>query len=297
MANLKEIRVRINSVKSTRQITSAMKMVSAAKLRRAQDAVIQMLPYAEKLNDILINISASLENEMDNVYGNIREPEKVLLVVITSNKGMCGAFNTNVIKETVQLLKGFYAEQNRYGNLDIIGIGKKGTEFFKKHGYNLIAEYNDIFDHLTYDNVLPIVEGIMNDFVTEKYDKIDFVYNQFKNAAVQLLQVENFLPVVVQPAEPDHFEPVTAADYIFEPTKDFIINELIPKSLKIQFYKALLDSHAAEHGARMTAMHQATDNATELLKQLSLSYNKARQANITNEILEIVSGAEALKNK
>ncbi len=294
MANLKEIRVRINSVKSTRQITSAMKMVSAAKLRKAQDAIIQMRPYAEKLHEILLNISASLEDETENVYGDVREPEKVLLIAITSNKGMCGAFNSNVIKQTIELTKGMYEDQNYYGQLDIIGIGKKGTDFLTKHGYNVIHNYNDLFDELTYENVLPIVEEIMKKFVDGKYDKIDLIYNQFKNAAIQFLQVENFLPVNVHTDEPAYMEPVPS-NYIFEPSKDFIINELIPKSLKIQFYKALLDSHASEHGARMTAMHQATDNATDLLKQLSLTYNKARQANITNEILEIVSGAEALK--
>lgn len=294
MANLKEIRVRINSVKSTRQITSAMKMVSAAKLRKAQDAIIQMRPYAEKLHEILINISTSLEDETDNIYGKIREPEKVLLVVITSNKGMCGAFNSNVTKKTIELIKGLYHEQNLEGNLDILGIGKKGTDFLKKQGYNVIGNFNDIYDSPSYENVLPIAEGVMKSFVDEKYDKIDLVYNQFKNAGVQLLQVENFLPVKVQTDEPEYLQN-EAFDYIFEPSKDFIVNELIPKSLKIQFYKSILDSHASEHGARMTAMHQATDNATELLKQLSLTYNKARQANITNEILEIVSGAEALK--
>jgi F-type H+-transporting ATPase subunit gamma len=296
MANLKEIRVRINSVKSTRQITSAMKMVSAAKLRKAQDAITQMRPYAEKLHEILLNISASLEDETENVYGDVREPEKVLLIVITSNKGMCGAFNSNVIKQTIEVTKGMYREQNNEGQLDIIGIGRKGTDFLTKHGYNVIHNYNDIFDELTYDNVLPIVEEMMKNFVDGKYDKIDLIYNQFKNAAIQFLQVENFLPVNVQTDEPEYMEPVPS-NYIFEPSKEFIINELIPKSLKIQFYKALLDSHASEHGARMTAMHQATDNATELLKQLSLTYNKARQANITNEILEIVSGAEALKKR
>jgi F-type H+-transporting ATPase subunit gamma len=294
MANLKEIRVRINSVKSTRQITSAMKMVSAAKLRKAQDAIIQMRPYAEKLHEILLNISASLEDETDNVYGSVRETEKVLLIVMTSNKGMCGAFNANVTKETIKLINGLYSEQNMEGQLDIVTIGKKGTDFLIGRGYNVIRNHNDLYTELTYQNILPIVEDIMKDFVNEKYDKIDLIYNQFKNAAVQLLQVESFLPIQPQPEEPEYIDSSTF-DYIFEPSKDYIVDELIPKSLKIQFYKALLDSHASEHGARMTAMHQATDNATELLKQLSLTYNKARQANITNEILEIVSGAEALK--
>ncbi len=293
MANLKEIRTRLASVKSTRQITSAMKMVSAAKLRRAQDAIIRMRPYANKLNEILENLNASLENNSDNMFATERETNRVLMVVITSNRGLCGAFNSNVAKLTMQVIDENYASIKEKNNLDIVTIGKKGADLLQTKQYVITQRYNDLFDQLTFENVIPVVSGIMDEFVKGKYDKVELVYNQFKNAASQELVHEQFLPITREEKEENRFE--THLDFILEPSKERIIKELIPKSLKIQFYKALLDSHASEHGARMTAMHKATDNATELIRELQLYYNKARQASITNEILEIVSGAEALK--
>ncbi len=291
MASLKEIRTRISSVKSTKQVTSAMKMVSAAKLRRAQDAILQMRPYADKLYGILTNLSSSLDSSEDNPYAVVRAPKKVLLVVITSNRGLCGAFNANVVKRVEALIRGVYAKQYASGGVSICAIGKKAADLFKSRGIPVEETYHDLFNDLNFDNVSALASNVMQEFVDRKYDKIELVYNQFKNAASQNLVNEHYLPVEVSEAEQGEFQ----FDYIFEPSKEYIVNELIPLSLKTQFYKALLDSHAAEHGARMTAMHQATDNATELLKELQLSYNKARQASITNEILEIVSGAEALQ--
>ncbi len=291
MANLKEIRNRIASVHSTRQITSAMKMVSAAKLRRAQEAIQQMRPYAEQLRIILSYLSDAIRDEEDVPYGVERDLEKLLIVLITSNRGLCGSFNSTVIKESIQLVHEQYGSLLRKDGVDFYAIGKRGADYLRKKQYPLVGERNELFDQLTFDKVKPVAERIMEDYVLKKYDRVLLVYNQFKNAAVQILTVEQFLPV----EHPDTAEDTTyATDYIFEPSKEYIVKELIPKSLKIQFYKALLDSHAAEHGARMTAMHKATDNATELLRDLRLYYNKARQATITSEILEIVSGAEAL---
>lgn len=290
MANLKEIRSRMSSIKTTRQVTSAMKMVSAAKLRRAQEAIIRIRPYADKLYEILANLSESLESQEENPYAIDRGADKVLLVSINSNRGLCGAFNTNVNKQAYQLVQNELSEQASNGKLDILAIGKNTFDFFRRRGFD-VQENNDLYSNLDFDHVVPVVEGIMSDFVERKYDRVILVYNQFKNAATQILQVEQFLPIVEKESE----ERKSAVDYIFEPTKEEIVEDLIPRSLKIQFYKALLDSHAAEHGARMTAMHQATDNATDLISSLNLQYNKARQASITNEILEIVSGAEALK--
>lgn len=288
MANLKEIRTRISSVQKTKQVTAAMKMVSAAKLKKAQDAIVQIRPFADKLHEILSNLTGSLTNSDDNLYGVDRKPEKVLLVAITSNKGLCGAFNANVIKQVNILAGTTYAEQNQRGSLRILAIGKQGFEIFKKT-YNVVGEYNHVFDNLSFENVSAISSSVMEEFVDGKYDKVELVYNQFKNAGVQILTTEPFLPVD-QPEE----EMNSQIEYIFEPNKEEILGELIPKSLKIQFFKALLDSFASEHGARMTAMHKATDNATDLIQDLNLTYNKARQAAITNEILEIVSGANAL---
>lgn len=294
MPSLKEVRIRIASVKSTQQITSAMKMVAASKLRRAQNAILKMRPYASKLKEILQNLSVSLEGAEQSPYTMQRVPEKVLLVVLTSNRGLCGAFNSNIIKTAVTRMNEQWPDQAASGNLKLITIGRKGTEYFRKRGYNVVDSYDQVFDNLTWENVSPIAEGLMKEFTLHTYDRIEIIYNQFKNAAVQVIKVEQFLPV--EPPKTDVAVAVkTQVDYIFEPSKEEIVTELIPKSLKIQFYKALLDSFASEHGARMTAMHQATDNASELLKQLSLTYNKARQAAITNEILEIVGGAEALK--
>jgi len=296
MANLKEIRTRIASVQSTKQITNAMKMVSAAKLRRAQDAIIQIRPYANKLQEILANVSDSLVGDEDNLYSQVREIEKVLFVVITSNKGLCGAFNSNISKAAVSHANEEYGNQVRSGNLDYLSIGRYGGDYLTKRNHSVIDKKPELFSDLNFENVKPLGEDLINKYISGEYDKILILYNQFKNAAVQIITAEQFLPIEL-PEEEETEERHTYHDYIFEPTKHYIVTELIPKSLKIQLYKALLDSHAAEHGARMTSMHQATDNATELLKDLKLHYNKARQASITNEILEIVSGAEALRGQ
>lgn len=293
MANLKAIRIRITSVKSTRQITSAMKMVSAAKLRKAQDKIVRLRPYANKLYEILVGLSQSLsDSEIENIYGRESQSEKVLIVVITSNRGLCGAFNTNVIKETRRVINEKYSDQYSKGNLWLLPIGKKGFDYFRKLTINMIPEQNNLLHDLTFDNVSGVAEEIMAGFTSKKYDRVELVYNQFKNAAVQILTNEQFLPVVSIPAGKVKVTPV---DYIYEPNQEEIIKELIPKSLKLQFYKAVLDSFVAEHGARMTSMHKATDNATTMIRELTLQYNKARQATITNQILEVVSGAEALK--
>ncbi len=284
MANLKEIRNRITSVSSTMQITSAMKMVSAAKLKKAQDAITAMRPYAEKLTELLQNLSATLDGDTGGAYAEQRPVNKILLVVITSNRGLAGAFNSNVIKQVKALQEAYAGKQ-----LDLLTIGKKGDDSFKKTA-NIIENHNGIFDALTFENVSTVAEILMQKFVDGEYDKIELVYNHFKNAATQIVKTEQFLPL--EPAE--KVETNTTVDYIFEPSKEEIVLSLIPLSLKTQLYKAVRDSFASEHGARMTAMHKATDNATELRNQLKLTYNKARQAAITGEILEIVGGAEAL---
>ena len=295
MPNLKEVRTRISSVKSTMQITSAMKMVAASKLRRAQNAILTMRPYASKLLEIMQNLSSSLDGSGEGVFGTDRGDEKVLIITITSNRGLCGAFNANVVKQTISQIKTNYSDQNSKGNLDLFCIGSKGADLLKSQGYNVALTNSEIFDELNFENVVAIAESLMNDFVDKKYDKILMVYNQFKNAASQILITEQFLPAIAEEKVEVEKQETVNADYIFEPSKEEILEEIIPKSIKIQLYKALLDSFASEHGARMTAMHQATDNANELLKDLKLMYNKARQAAITNEILEIVGGAEALK--
>ena len=287
MANLKEIRNRITSVGSTMQITSAMKMVSAAKLKRAQDAILQMRPYANKLTELLVNLSSSLDSSEGGDFSVNREIKNVLLIPITSNRGLCGGFNANIIKQTISLINDDYNDKT----VSILSIGKKSSEYFRNNNYNVISSHDDIFSDLTYDSVAKIAEDIMQSYLDLKYDKVILVYNQFKNAATQNVMSENYLPV-----ESPEEEGAVIGDYIFEPEKKEIIEQLIPKSLKTQLFKAVLDSHASEHGARMTAMHKATDNASELKKDLTLSYNKARQAAITAEILEIVGGAEALNN-
>ncbi len=270
-----------------------MKMVAAAKLRKAQDKIVRLRPYANKLYEILVGITQSLvDSEEENVYGRKSAPEKILVVVVTSNRGLCGGFNSNVIKETRRVVAEKYHSQNAKGNLSFIAIGKKGFDYLRKQKLNVPEEHNQLFNDLTFEKVSILAEKIMADFVSGKYDRVDLIYNQFKNAAVQNLTNEAFLPVQTITSES---KTVTVIDYIYEPTKEEIVKELIPKSLKIQFYKAVLDSYVAEHGARMTAMHKATDNATQLIKELTLQYNKARQASITNQILEVVSGAEALK--
>ncbi len=286
MANLKEIRNRISSVSSTMQITSAMKMVSAAKLKKAQDAITAMRPYANKLTELLQSLSATLDADSESKFSIQREVKNVLIVPITSNRGLCGAFNSNIIKQTQQLISKDYTGKK----VSVFAIGKKGNDAFAKKKI-VIANESTVFDDLTFDNVADIAEILMGKFVSGEFDKIDIVYNKFKNAATQEVMTEQFLPIV-----PTLDNTNANLDYIFEPSKAEIVEQLIPKSLKTQLYKGIRDSFASEHGARMTAMHKATDNATELRDQLKLTYNKARQAAITNEILEIVGGAEALNN-
>ena len=293
MASLKEVRTRIASVKSTQQITSAMKMVAASKLRRAQNAILNLRPYASKLREMMSNLSAGAAETDAGALTVARKPEKILLVLVTSNRGLCGAFNANIIKAATELINGKYSTQYQNGNLSLLVIGKKANDFFGRRKFNIVGNYSEIFDHLSFDKVTTIASGIINDFLAKKYDKVDIIYNQFKNAATQRMVVEAFLPLL--PVVNASDKASTAVDYLYEPSSEEILNDLIPRSLKIQLYKAVLDSVASEHGARMTAIHIATDNASELLKELRIHYNKARQAAITNEILEIVSGAEALK--
>ena len=286
MANLKEIRNRIASVSSTMQITSAMKMVSAAKLKKAQDVITAIRPYADKLTELLQSLSASIDNDLGSKFSDNREINKVLVVAVTSNRGLCGAFNTNIIKKCTVLADKTYIGKQ----VCFIAVGKKGNDFLgKKH--TVLENHSTVYDDLTFDNVAAIAKNLMVQFTSGAYDKVVVVYNKFKNAATQIVIAEQFLPIVVIEGNS-----VIAKDYIFEPSETEIIEELIPKALKTQLYKGIRDSFASEHGARMTAMHKATDNATELRDQLKLTYNKARQAAITDEILEIVSGAEALAN-
>jgi F-type H+-transporting ATPase subunit gamma len=284
MANLKEIRNRIASIGSTMKITSAMKMVSAAKLKKAQDAIVQMRPYSNKLSELLQNLSATLDSDDGGVYTEERDLNKVLIVVITSNRGLCGAFNSTVIKQVKELAKTKYAGKD----ISLLTIGKKGNDILAKE-FKIFRYEHNIFDDLSFENAAPIAEELMSEFEAGNFDHIELIYNQFKNAANQILTEEQYLPIVSPESDQ-----TTSADYIFEPNKENIVRGLIPKSFKMQLYKAIRDSYAAEHGARMTAMHKATDNATELRDELLLVYNKARQAAITNEILEIVGGAEAL---
>ena len=286
MANLKEIRNRIVSVSSTMQITSAMKMVSAAKLKKAQDAITSMRPYSSALNNLIQNLSSSLEPDMNSPFVSVREKNSILLVAITSNRGLCGAFNSNVIKKTRQLIIEEFSDKK----VSLITIGKKGSEVLGKKE-KIISTHDYIFDDLNYEKADEISKEIMDSFKKELYDEVILVYNRFKNAATQIVETETFLPIEENLDE----KSLKSPDYIFEPNQSKIVNELLPKALSIKFFKALRDSFASEHGARMTAMHKATDNATELRDQLKLTYNKARQAAITNEILEIVGGAEALE--
>jgi F-type H+-transporting ATPase subunit gamma len=294
MANLKEVRNRITSVTSTQQITSAMKMVSAAKLRRAQDAIVSLRPYANKLNEILKNL-VSITDSSQAVYSGNRDVQIVLLVAITSNRGLCGAFNSNVVKRTKALAAGKYKDRK----VSVLAIGKKADDAFKGTelhviGSDLPKKLHRLYDDLSYENIAPVAESIMENYVIGQFDKVEIIYNEFKNAAVQNLVTEQYLPVL--PPEESGEKSGMVHDYIFEPGKEEIVEELIPKSLKIQLYRAILESYAAEHGARMTAMHKATENASDMIKELRISYNKARQASITNELIEIVSGADALSN-
>jgi len=274
-----------------------MKMVAASKFRKAQMAIVKLRPYAAKLKEIMQNLSSSMNDSSENIYTRERDPENILLVVITSNRGLCGGFNSNIIKTTLNLLFTTYAEQQQKGNVSLITIGRKASEYFRKRGYKILGSHDDMFDHLIFENIAPLAEQLMKAFADKKYDRIQIVYNQFKNAAVQRVVIEQYLPIL--PLMPDPKVPtekhLIKANYIFEPDQETIIHLLIPKSLRIQLYKSILDSFASEQGARMTAMQQATDNARELLRALQISYNKARQYAITKELLEIVAGAEALK--
>jgi F-type H+-transporting ATPase subunit gamma len=295
MANLKEVRNRISSVSSTQQITKAMKMVSAAKLKRATNAIVQLRPYANKLKELLANLSASLE-EGCSPYLQEREPVRVLVVVVSSNRGLAGAFNTNVIKTANNLIAEKYSKQLQAGNVSIVAIGKKSQEYYQRRKYNVIGNNNDLYLDLNFENASKITESIMEGFVNGDYDRVELVYNHFRNAAVQYLIAEQLLPV--PKADKKEKEEVKTAnvDYILEPSQEEIVAQLIPKNIKIQLYRAVLDSNASEHGARMTAMDKATENAGDLLKALKLAYNQARQAAITTELTEIVSGAAALSS-
>jgi len=292
MPSLKEVRTRIASVKSTQQITSAMKMVAASKLRKAQTGILQLRPFAQKQKQMLQELGSGIEGGSAGVYTTAREGNRLLLIVFSSNRGLCGAFNTNVIKQVNSLVKP-YGKPGKNNQLALITIGRKVTEYYNRLGYNILESHDDLYDNLTFANASAIAAKAMQLFADGQYDKVQFVYHQFRNAVMQTLITEQFLPV-----EPPATQGNTAAvaDFIFDPSKEEILDTLIPQILRTQFYKALLDSWASELGARMTAMSQATDNASELLKELKLTYNKARQASITKEILEIVSGAEALKN-
>lgn len=293
MANLKIVRTRIQSVKSTQQITKAMKMVAASKLRKAQDAILQMRPYVQKLYGILENAATSLDNEQQSEYSIEKEVEKVLIVVITSDRGLCGGFNTNAIKAGLNVIQEKYIDQERSNNLWILPLGKKAFEYFSKRNYQVIDQFYQIYEDLSFDKAKDAAGFVMKGFLDGDFDQIELVYNEFKNVATQILRTDRFLPI----ASDDQEKEINASvDYIFEPSVEYIIKEMIPRTLKIQFYKAILESSASEHGARMTAMDQATENADDLLKDLRLAYNRSRQAAITSEILEIVGGAEALSN-
>lgn len=293
MANLKEVRNRIVSVNSTQQITKAMKMVAAAKLRRAQENITQMRPYAQKLSEMLGTVSAGAELAASSPYKQTRIVQRVLLIPITSDRGLCGAFNANVVKATVALIDEKYAELARRGQIDILAIGKKGAEAFTRRSFKVIPTYVDVFASLSFATIRAAAEEAMEGFASGQYDVVELIYNESRNVATQVIQVEQMLPIVSAPVVAAN----SAVNYTFEPSEEEIITELIPKTLKIQLYKAVLESNASEHGARMTAMDKATDNAGELIKALKLVYNRTRQAAITTEILEIVGGAEALAGK
>lgn len=297
MANLKEVRTRINSVNSTMQITSAMKMVSASKLRKSQSAITSLRPYASKLKEIMQDLSSSLLTSSESVYAKKHkdnaEDEKILIIPVASNKGLCGIFNGNIIRETIRFVNDECRIQLEKGNVDILCISKKVEEALKFKKITTIGNESSLLDNLSYDNILPFAERLMSDFSNEKYDRIIFIYNQFKNAGSQIMVHEQFLPIASEESNDDNHS-TSEIEYIFQPSKEEILKSLIPKSLKLQVYKILLDSFTSEHGARMVSMTKATDNASELLKELNRSYNKARQSTITNEIIEIVSGADAL---
>ena len=293
MASLKEVKSRIQSVVSTQQITKAMKMVAAAKLRKAQDRIIQMRPYSQKLSEITQNVAVGDVDSSNNPFSQERSIDRVLIVAVSSDRGLCGTFNSSIFKGVKALIAEKYSESEATGNLEIFPIGKKALEHFSKRKYTVIGEYSHLIEKLNFDEVREAAEMIMADFIDSKYDRVDIVYNEFKNVAAQIVNKEQFLPVKEGEADESKGN-VSAADYIYQPSAEFIFDELVPKSLKIQFYKTLLESNASEQGARMTAMDKATENADELLKELRLTYNRTRQAAITKEILEIVGGAEAL---
>jgi len=295
MPNLKEVKNRITSVMSTQQITKAMKMVAAAKLRKSQDRITQMRPYAQKLNAILKNLSeAQLSGDGDNWYSQVREEKRILIVAVSSDRGLCGSFNTTVMKGVLRLIQEKYEVQARQGNVVILPIGKKAAEYFGKRNYQVVDQYTHLFSSLTFEHASEVGEYVMSAFREGKFDKVELVYNEFKNVATQILRTEQLLPVVAPASKSG--ATASQVDYIYQPSQQEIVEALIPNSLKVQVFKALLDSNAAENGARMTAMDKATENAGELLKELKLSYNRSRQAAITKEILEIVGGAEALKS-
>ncbi|MCP9748499.1 ATP synthase F1 subunit gamma [Lacihabitans sp. CS3-21] len=291
MASLKEVRNRITSVNSTMQITKAMKMVAAAKLRRAQDRIIQMRPYAKKLNELIAQVSQGTEVGASSPYTQVREVKNVLIMMVTSDRGLCGAFNTNVIKAAVAFINENYPVQLDKGNISVLSLGKKGSEAFTRRGIKVDNEFTDIFQRLSFDTAKEAAEKVMAAFAEGTYDEVVLVYNEFKNVATQIIRTEKILPLVSEESE----EKTSNTDYIFEPSEEEIILELIPKAIKLSVFKAVLDSNASEHGARMTAMDKATENGGELLKALKIEYNRSRQAAITKEILEIVGGAEALK--
>jgi len=290
MPSLKEIRTRISSVTTTRQVTSAMKMVSASKLKKAQDAILRIRPFAGKLNEIMALLNADPENAEDSPYIQPRKPEKILIVLISSNRGLCGAFNASVAKKAIELATSKYGKQLESQNVDFLAIGRQGEKYLKVRKMKINEQANDLFDMLDFNHTAKLAEKLMTDFIKKKYDRIELVYNLFKNAAVQECTTEQFLPVEIKQEE----KPKSNYNFIFEPSPEEIVQELIPRSLKIRFYEAMLNSNAAEQGARMTAMHKATDNATELISELTLTFNKARQTAITNQILEVTNGAEAL---
>lgn len=292
MAGLKEVRIRIASVISTQQITSAMKMVAASKLRKAQNNIVALRPYASKLRGIIQNLSSNV-SMADSVFTKVENPDKVLLIVITSNRGMCGAFNSSVNKATLEHINTTFEAQNKRGDVTLVTIGRKGTEFFTRRNHKVAANYNSVYDNLDYQHASEIVNQIMDWYKDKAYSRVDIIYNQFKNAGTQVLAIEQLLPVL--PEKKETLQTQFQNDYIFEPEEEELLAAVIPQLLRIQLYKALLDSYASEFGARMTAMHKATENAGEILKDLKIRYNNARQASITKELIEIVSGAEVLK--
>ncbi len=289
MPNLKDIKTRIESVKTTRQVTSAMKMVSAAKLKKAQDDIVQIRPYAEKLNDLIFDLFNAREEGQKIPLAEKREADRILVVMVTSNRGLCGAFNSSIVKEVNNIVRKKYPSHYKNDFIDVVAIGKQGEKLLKSSGIKCIKEFNYIYNSVNFKSVEKISDQLISNFLEHKYDKVILVYNEFINAAVQNVSVSQFLPLEFPDVKSSY-----SSQYIYEPNQEEIINDMVPLTLKTMFFRTILDSIASEHGARMTSMHKATDNATDLIGDLELSYNKARQTAITNEILEIVGGAEAL---